>query len=259
MKKKVIIVVVVILLLLGVFGGICLYQFTEVFGKKVFPTKIDSIVVRYAPGYSLTELDEMNTKEHTVIEVQEVKITGDELQYLKKNLKTLKEDNTKSSEAILDDYEVIVNKKIVMKVNENIGYVNRDKSNTRVKLPNSILNTIQDIIDRNNEEILESISFENITLKLNGASISVKEKENIEYLQKYLSYYPISLEENYKTYKDGYDVEIILNPYTRIYLYGSNVGYIFQNEGEIDTSTFVVFPKDLYHLIEQIYNTSIEK
>ena len=263
MNKKWLFIVlgVILFIVLAGVGFFCVYQFTDVFGGKVIPKKIDSITIRYAPGYNIATAEALNAKEK-YIEFQEVSLTGDEFKNMKTQLSKIREKKEKSTQEtdqleMVDNYEVLVNKKIKLLVGDKYGMVVDGKKKTTVVLSNSFTTQLQKIVDKNNKKVIKTIPTENVFIKMEGASIQIKSKSNLKLIQDALSYYPVNINADYKNYDDGYHVEVILDNNVILYLYkDSALGYLSMKEGENDLSTFVVLQDNLYDLIQQIYETS---
>ena len=258
MKKKIIlIIVVVVLILLGV-GGYCLYQFTEVFGKKLIPIKINSLIIDYVPGYDFNEANSFNQEENQKIEIQKISLKGEELKIIQKELKKIQESSA-SKKDFYYKYEITINKKVTLQVgNDSNGYLLEGKKKTQVSIPKTTLQKIDAIVEENNEKVISTLSSESFQIKMDGASISLKNPDNIKYIKNSLDYYPITVEHDYHTFQDGYRVELLLDNNIKVYLYDSKIGYILQKDGETDKSTFVIFTDDLYDLVQKIYNVSIQ-
>ena len=256
MKKKIIFIIVGVILIGCIVGVLLLYQFTEIFGKKVIPVKVNSITLRYTPGYDVKTAESLNTDKEKFIEVQEIKLKGDDLQRIKRAVRKIKNYSSSTSEAIVDQYELIINNDVVVEVGEAKGIVVQGKKSTSVIIPSSTYQEIEKIVDDNNKKVLKTISTDTVTVKLEGASISIQNKDNLKYIKEYLFYYPVSIKEDYKKYDDGYKIEMILDQNVHLYLYNDKIGYLSQKDGETDTSTYVVFTNNMFDLIQKIYETS---
>lgn len=253
--KKFIIPIILVIIIVGI--GVCfyLYQFTEVFGKKILPPSISSISIQYTPGLALDDALALNTQEKEVIKPITLSLNKDEVNYLEKSFRNVKKIS-KAGKDLKKQYEITINKNITISVYEDGALVERGKTKTSIKIPTEALGIIADAVEIHNEEVVKKLSFEKIILKYQGSSITVTEEENLRYLKEYLTYYPVTLEGDYKTYHNGYDMEIILDDTTRIYLYSSNLSYISLKEGEKDVSTYAFISHDLYHLVQQIFDIS---
>ena len=258
MKKKIIIIIIIAIMILGGVGGFLLYQYTELFGKKLIPLKIQSIEIQYIPGYDLGTGEQFNTEGKNVVEVQNISLKGSELNSFKKELKKIKKSTTKNEELYSIQYRIVLNKKTIIKVGNEVGDIQKGKNFTPLVIPKSTLSEIEKIVDKNNKKALTKITTENVTAKLDGASITIKNKNNLNYIYDYLSYYPIQITEDYTKYEGGYKTTLILDNNTKVYLYNDHIGYISQKEGEQDTSTYGIFTKNLYELIQDIYKVSTE-
>ena len=250
MKKVIIpIVIIVVLILLG--GGIYYaYQNTELFGKKVVPIKISDVSILYVPGYDIDDAKKLNSGEKEIVKIQEIKINSKELKTIKNDLRKITKKEKKNKD-FKGKYEILVNGKTTIRINEKNGYIDKDS----VAIPNSLLNDIDALIDKNNDKVIKTNTFESIVIKMSGSSITVKNKDNLKYLHDSLLYYPMTLSADYKTFDNGYKIEAILDNQTHIYLYEStNVGYI----QEKDNATFAIFTGDFKNIIKQIHDKSVE-
>ena len=257
MKKKIAIIACIILFIIFLFGLYCLYEYTELFGKKIIPITIDSVSVQYTPGYDMKEATVFNEDEKKTIEIQTLKLKGDNLKAIKKCLRKVKKGKNVSGDIFHDSYDVIVNDKITVQMGDGIGYVQKGKNRTKVTIPSRCYEEVGKLVEKNNKKVVKTLSSETYQIKIDGASINVQNKDNKEYLQDALSYYPVSIDAPYDTYEEGYKAELILDSDRKVYFYSEKIGYILQKEGEQDTSTYVVFINDLYDLVNQIYQKSI--
>lgn len=259
MKKKLPLILGGIVLLLAIAGVtvFCLFQYTEVFGKKIIPLNIKSVSIQYVPGYDLDTVATYNEKEE-VLPIQNIKLSGKDLTSFKGQVSKIRENKVKTTTKILHHYNVVINDNVTVEVGDGMGYVLNGKRKKEVIIPNSTMNAILSIIEKNNKKILKNLTTENVTLKLEGSSISVKNEDNLKYIKESLSYYPISIKEEYKNYQGGYKVEMVLDNNVKVYFYESGIGYISQKDGETDTSTYAIFIDNVYELAEQIYKVSVE-
>ena len=257
MKKKIIWIVLGVILMLCLLGAgvYYLYQYTEVFGKKVIPVKMDSVVVRYVPGYDFDDVNKLNTGEKEVVPIQEVSLTKKEIKEIQSILRGTSSIDSSKKEISNYKYEIVINKKTTIYVQQKKGFVTTDNKTNTIIIPNRLHTTIDFILQKNNKKVLKTPEFQDVVLKLEGSSITVKNKDNLKYIKDYISYYPISMDGDYKIYNNGYKAEVILDGKTHIYFYSSKIGYIQEN----DAKTFVIFSEDLYDLIHQIYEKSIEE
>lgn len=257
MKKKIFIILILIIVLGGI--GCCfLYQYTELFGKKLVPLKIKSIEIQYIPGYELGIGEQMNTSETIDIDVQSISLKGSELNTFKKELKKIKKATAKNEELYPVQYKVILNKKTELKIGSGVGDIQEGNDYTPIVIPKSTISELDSIVSKNNKKVLKNINTENVTIKIDGASITIQNKDNLKYIRDYLAYYPIHITEDYQKYDDGYKTTLILDNNVKVYLYNDSIGYISQKEGDNDTSTYGIFTNDLYGLIEDIYKVSTE-
>ena len=250
--KKVLVILLVIIIILG--GGcFFLYQYTDVFGKKIIPNSINSITIRYIPGYNLDAGEALN-KEKECVKIQEIKLKDSDLIAVKKALRGIKKNSSQNKNKLVDKYEVVINNDIVLKINNEKSLLKSGKEEIVVKVPSNSLDLFSDYINKNNKKILKSIDFKNIVLKMEGSSITIKNKDNIGYIKDYLLYYPITLEADYKQYENGYKIDMVIDDKTHIYLYNSNIGYLISG----DNKTYILFTEDLYSLLYDIYKVSTE-
>lgn len=257
MKKRNAIILICVLVLILVCGGLYyLWEYTEVFGKKVIPLKIESIVVQYTPGFSLKEAETFNQDEKKSVEVQKIPLKGEQLKDVQRVIHGIKKGKGTSEKIFHDDFEVIINDKVTVQMGEDVGYVIQGKNKTKVKIPSSCYEEVLKIVEKNNKKVITKISSDAITVKLDGAKMSIQNKDNLQYIHDALSYYPVAIDIPYAEYEEGYQAEIILSDKT-LYLYKDRIGYLVQKEGEQDTSTYVVLMDDLLDLVQQIYQKSI--
>ncbi len=248
MKKVIIVLLVLIIILCG--GGFALYQFTDVFGSKMIPKDIKSISINYIPGYDYDTGNKLNTKDKKVVEVQTIKLSNEQIKEVKKYLRRIKEKKT-SKKDLPDRYEVVINDKITIKVNGESSIMN----NKVVQMPKDLVNLLDLYIEDNNKQVLKTIDFKTVLFKLDGSVITVSNKDNIEYIKNSVNYYPITLEADYKTYNNGYSIEMVFDNKIHLYLYkDSNIAYL-DNEG---TKSYVILTEELYDLLIDIYKVSTE-
>ena len=213
-------------------------------------TVSSELSILYVPEYDLDKAKTNNDIEGVKIKIQEIVVSGKELNELKKELRKISKSEKDFSD-FKDIVEISINNKTVIKINDKIGYVDK----TKVNIPSQLKNDIDVLIEKNNKKILKTNKFESIVLKMEGSSITVKNKDNLKYLRDSLKYYPITLPADYKTFSDGYKIEVILDNQTHIYLYEkTNVGYIQQGEEK----TFAIFTGDFKEIIKQIHDVSVE-
>lgn len=259
MKRKVPIIVGSVLFVILIVCGVVfyLYQYTEVFGKKVIPAKVESIQIQYVPGIDFKTIQKLNEKEE-VVKVEKVSLSKEEIKSIKKHLSRVRESSIKKQSIDVESYQLVINDKIILHIGDEFGIVENGKKTTNVSISNEVIETIQNITNKNNKKILKKIETENIIVKLEGSSITLKDKDNLKNVQESLTYYPISLKEDYKNYQDGYKIEMILDNNTKVYLYESSIGCIVQKNNEETTNTYAIFTNGTYDLIQNIYKISIE-
>ncbi len=257
MSKKSAIILIIVLVFILIGGGVYyLWEYTEVFGKKLIPIKVESITIQYTPGFSVKDANTFNQDEKKTVEKQVLSLKGNDFKNLKRVVKGIKKGKNLSGEVFKDEAEIIINDKITVQISDGVGYVQKGKSKTKVKVPHSCYEEVMKMIDKNNQKVIQNFTAEAVTVKIDGASIAIKNPDNLKYINDSFAYYPVTIDIPYSEYENGYQAEIILND-KRIYLYKDRIGYIVQKEGEQDTSTYVVFIEDLYDLIQQIYQKSI--
>ena len=250
--KKGIIFTIIIVLLLGI-GIFLLYQFTEVFGEKLVPIKIEQMTIDYVPGYSLEETKTLNQKKE-VVKVQTISISGKDFKKMKSEMHFFTKKNFTKKQFGGHQIDLHINKDVTIQVGNGYGYVIKKGKKTKIKIPNRTMNVIHQIIRKDQKKRVQSIETESVTVKLEGASITIKNAENLGNIQKYLSYYPILLEDDYKTFDNGYLAELILDKNQKVYLYSSKLGYIINGEEQ----EYGIFQEDLYNLVKKIYDYSVQ-
>ena len=249
MKKVIIIVLLVIVFIIG--GVFALYQFTDLFGSKIIPKDIKTITINYYPGYNYDTGSKLNTKDKKVIEEQTIKLTKEQINEAKKYLRRIKEKQLKTKTQLLDRYEVIINDDITIKIDNEDSIMN----NKTIQIPKDGVKLFDLYIEDNNKKVLKTIDFKTVLFKLDGSVITVSNKDNIEYIKNSLSYYPITLDNDYKTYNNGYKIEMIFDNKTHLYLYEkTNIAYLTSD----DNKGYVVLTDELYSLLEEIYKVSTE-
>lgn len=246
MKK---VIPIIILILLIIIGAVCfyLYEYTEVFGKKLIPISYKTAKLDYVPGYNLDKAKELNT-EKEVVQIQTIK--KKDLDEVLKELKKVKESKSKKEVDTL--YEIVLDDKVTIKIGKNYGTVIKGKKETKIKIPEALISRIEDVVDNNNNEVIKELTTDTVTAKLDGASINIKNEDNLKYIKKYLKYYPITMDADYKKYDEGYKAELILDNNVKVYLYSNRIGYIINGEEK----TYGIFQDDVYDLINQIYEVS---
>jgi len=249
MKKVLIVILVVVLLLLG--GGFFyIYQYTDIIRSRLIP-KINQITLEYAPGYNYEDALKKNEGETEFIKIQSLKLKENDIKSIKNSIKGIKEVSLKTKE-----FPTICELKIDKDTNLIVGEKNakliKGKKTTYVKTTKSLLNNINNIIDKNNEKVLEKLTYTNVTIKKDGAVINITNEDNKKIIQEAISYYRINQSDDYLSYDGGYKEQVILDDATKIYLYSSNIGYIKGQE-----SFYVVFPNNLEEAVNSIYQVSI--
>lgn len=244
--KKVIPIIILVLLIIG--GAVCfyLYQYTEVFGKKIIPINYKTATLSYVPGYSLDAAKEMN-KEKEVVQVQTIK--KKDLEQVLKELKKVKKSESKKD--IVTNYEITLDK-VIVKIGDKYGTVTKGKNVTKIKVTDSLISRIEEVVDNNNNGLIKELTTDTATVKLDGASISIKNEDNLKYIKKELNYYPITMDADYKKYDEGYKAELQLDNSVKVYLYSNRIGYIVNDEEK----TYGIFQEDLLDLLNQIYEVS---
>ena len=247
MKKWLLITLTVIILLTG--GTLfCLYEFTNIFHSKLIP-RINTITLKYAPGYDYEKALEKN-KESEFIKIQSIKLSETDIKAIKKDLKSIIEATPKDKNFATTN-ELEIDKDTQLVIGEKYAKLIKNKKTTYVKIPNSLVKDTNDLIEKNNNKVLEKISYEKGTIKKDGAVINITKEDNIELIKNALPYYRINQTDDYLTYDNGYKELLILNDNINIYLYSSNIGYIKTNE-----PYYVIFPNNLEKVINSIYEVS---
>ena len=246
--KKFIIIFLFLFLIVG--GGVLfyLYQYTEVFGEKLFSSKIQSISITYTSGLALEQAYALN-QEKEIVPYHTISCNKEEIKLLKRAFRQLQVREDHDEDAL--QYEIVVNKNIHFYVGEKMGMIVRGKKKTYVKIPDGAFDEIENLLVQKDKKYLKTISYQDATIKIDGALIPITHKENLEYLEEYSSYYPISMDADYKQYDGGAIAQIDLGEES-IYLYSSKIGYVKEKEN----STYVIFQNDLLELVKEIYDVS---
>ena len=247
MKKWLLIILIIIILLLGG-TGFYLYQYTNIFHSKLIP-KINTITINYAPGYDYEKALEKN-KENEFIKIQSIKLSENDIKAIKKDIKSIIEATPKNKNFDTTN-ELVINKDTQLIIGEKYAKLIKNKKTTYVKIPNSLVKDTNTLIEKNNNKILEKLTYEKGTIKKDGAVINITKEDNIELIKNALSYYKINQADDYLTFDNGYKELLIINDTINIYLYSSNIGYI-----KSDESYYVIFPNDLEKVINSIYEVS---
>jgi len=244
--KKLIPIIILLLLIIGGAVGFYLYQYTEVFGKKIIPIKYKTATLNYVPGFNLDKAVEMN-KEKEVVTIQTIK--KKDLDEVLKELKKVKKSESKKE--VVTNYQINIDK-VVINIGEKYGTVTNGKKVTKIKVTDALINRIQEVTENNNDGIIKELTTEAVKVKLDGASITIKNEDNLKYIKNDLYYYPIQLDADYKVYDEGYKAELQLDNNIKIYLYSNNIGYVVNGEEK----TYGIFQDDLLDLVNQIYEIS---
>ena len=249
--KKYIPVIVTIIIVILLIGTYYLYNFTNVFGNKVIPTKISSCVINYIPGLNEQVLDK-DGKE--IITLEEVKLDDNSLKEISKKLRVVnKKDGKIKDNAYIAT--IVINKDYKLFIGENNGYVEYNNKKNNVSIPNSLYNYIYDLIKENDSKLFKELTYKDITIHGDGSKILVSNEKNISAIKDKLKYYNITLEDDFVIYNGGYKYTLKLDDVTTILLYDNNVGYL--DIGNQDSlNGYVVFKNGLYDIINEIYNIS---
>ena len=253
MKKALLIIIPIIILLLG---GLFyyLYEYTNVFHNKLIPT-VDSIAIEYAPGMNYTEAQEKNKDLETpMIQIQTITLKEKNIEKIRKELKTIKENMDSKKENTTYLAKLNINKDEVLYVGEKLGLLQSKKKEKKVTITNSLFNEITTLIDKNNEKVLETFTFEKCVIKKDGAAITLTNENNFKIMKNALPHYKVNIDNDYLTYESGIDGTVTLDGSTIIYLYQSNIGYIKTAE----TAYYAIFPYELKEAVESIYKKSVE-
>lgn len=248
MKKGLLITLVVIIILTG--GTIfCLYEFTDIFHSRLIP-KISNITLNYAPGYNYEQALSKNTKDNEFIKIQSLKLKENDIKTLKKDIKAIKEATPKNKDFEATK-ELVIDKDTKLIIGEKYAKLVKGKKTTYVKVPNSLVNDTDKLVEENNKKVLENLTYEKGTIKKDGAVINITNEDNIKLIKEALPYYKINQQDDYLTYDGGPKELIILNDTITIYLYSSNIGYIKSTE-----NYYVIFPNNLEEIVNSIYEVS---
>lgn len=250
MKKKTLFIIIGIgvIVLLGI---IALLIWLNPFKNKIIPS-MNKIEIEYVPGMNYSKAKEMNETETTKIEVQKIKLSDQEQNKVKKQINKIKEKIKKSEFEIL--YKIVIDKDNTLYLGKEIGNLQSKDKTTYFEIPTSLYQTLKELEDKNNDNILTKLSFEKFTIKKAGAGITLTNKDNIKIVKNALPYYKITLEADYSNYDEGYKATLYLDDDITIYLYSNNIGYI-KNK---DEAFYVIFPYNLEDAVNSIYNISVK-
>lgn len=249
--KKFLAIFVPILLLVIFVGVFFLYNYTEIFGKKIIPIKVNNVSIMYYPN----KMDNILDKDgNSVVSEQEIKISSKNLKEVSSLLKKVKINKNKiSNKTFLS--RVIINKDYILYINEKEGYIKNKKDNTNVVIPNSLYNYVYTKIEENNNKIFNKIDLKNIIIHGSGTKISVNNKDNLKILKESINYLPININEDFDKYNDGYKYTLDIDDNTHLFIYSNNVGYLtYTNDSS--QNKYVILKKDVYKIVNEIYDIS---
>lgn len=252
--KKIFPIIGVVIVILILVSGYLLYNYTEIFGKKIIPIKISSVTLNYIPGANKNLVD---SDKKNIVPVQEIKISSSELKVLKKKLKSLK----KIDEKIKDNTYIatlIVNKDYKIYIGEKTGYIENKNDKSSIAIPNSLYNYVYDICSKNDSKIFKNVEISSISVSSNGAKISIQNKKNLDAINKYINYLDVNINDEYSTYNNGYKYTLTINDSQALLLYDNNVGYtnIDCSDGNVK---YVVFKDNFYEVIDTIFKLSVNE
>ena len=253
MKKSILIILVTVIIIAG--GTLFyLYTYTDIINKKLIP-KVESLTLVYSPAYDYEAALEKNKGDTEFIKLQEINIGKKDLEELKKDLKAVKEDESKEKKYTKIG-ELKINKDYRLIIGEKKGkLISKDNKETNVKIPTSLSSKMNKYIEDNNKKVFETPNYEKGVIKKDGAVINLTNKTNIDIVKEALSYYRINQSDDYLTFDGGFKEILVLNDAMDIYLYSSNnIGYI----KTADQAYYVIFPNGLEEIVRTIYEISVK-
>ena len=258
MKKRIVIITIISILIIMGITSVLLYNYTELFGKKLLSLKINSITIQYIPEIDLKSVETINKETQSTLEVQEIKLSKEEIKNLQKEFNKIKKIK---KEKISDEIyvEILIDKKSTLFIGNKKSYIKENNSISKISIPTNLFNKIYNIIEKNNKKIQKRIELKEAIIKNDQATITISNENNKKTLKEKLIYYPINLDIDYNTYQNGYKYELIINNNIEIYLYEGyegKIAYIIDKSEEETKNYYAIFPKNTYTTIQKIYETS---
>lgn len=245
MKKRVFIIIgVIIIVLLCVVSY--LFFFTEVFGKKLLPVSINNISIKYIPSNNL------DYNERYVNEVN-IKLEKADFQKVKSLIKKVKKSDLKDKNSS-GKYKVVINNDCELIIGEDSSYVMRDKKRDIVTISDELYTEIENIVRKNNDKIFTKVNFKEVIIKKDSASITVKNKYNLELYKDCMSFLNVKLTDEEISKIGEYKMELIVDTNMHVYIYDNNISKIFNKEK--NETFFAVSNERLYTISDSIYVSS---
>ncbi len=250
--KKFIPIIVTAIVIVCSIGCFVLYNFTEVFGKKVVPLKLSSVTINYTPGSG----DVLDKDGKSIVKIEEIKVSDKQLKKLSKLFKGVKKKSgdTKNKELL---GTIIVNKDYKIQIYEGVGYVLNGKDKTFVNVPNSLYNYVYDLIERHDSTLFKDLSFSKASIHGNGARIDINNEGNLKLIKDSIKCLGINIVDDFSTYNGGYKYILKLDDKTNLYLFENNVAYMYI-EGTDSVGKYFIFKENLYEVVDKIYKVSID-
>ena len=257
MKKRIIIVLITLLIVSGITTFI-LYNYTEIFGKKLLPLKISTLTIYYTPGLDLETAEKFNTEKEKTIEIQELKLSQDKIKKMQPELNKVKKIKEEKNITEKIYAKLVINKNVNLLIGNKANYLIDGNKTIKISLPTKLFNDIYEQIEKNNKKVLTKIEVKEAILKNTQATIKISNDKNIKLLNKHLNYYPINLETDYKTYNDGYKFELTINSNITLFLYDNKIAYMIDKRKEEEKKNYIIIPDDVYIIAQKLYEASKE-
>ena len=248
MKKRIIIVLITLLIVSGITTFI-LYNYTEIFGKKLLPLKISTLTIYYTPGLDLETAE--------TIEIQELKLSQDKIKKMQPELNKVKKIKEEKNITEKIYAKLVINKNVNLLIGNKANYLIDGNKTIKISLPTKLFNDIYEQIEKNNKKVLTKIEVKEAILKNTQATIKISNDKNIKLLNKHLNY-PINLETDYKTYNDGYKFELTINSNITLFLYDNKIAYMIDKRKEEEKKNYIIIPDDVYIIAQKLYEASKE-
>lgn len=252
MKKKIFIGIIIAIMILMGGAFFYLYQYTEVFGDKLIPVNINKVSIYYVPGYSLDEANLLNI-EKEVVKKQEIKLSSEERKEIIKYFRKIKGKEKQSKKNNKKLYEININNTI-LEISEKDGLVTRKNKKNAVKISQDLYNYIEELINKDQQELVKKYEFEEASFLYNKTTINIK--NNVKLIKDQLVFYPIEIEEDYNNYNNGYEMSLTIDQKLHVYLYNNKIAYIVDQRGETEDKYYAICVNRLYEILYKIYEKS---
>lgn len=258
-RKGLILVVISFIIVLICLAGV---YFFRVSNKNVINVRIKELQIKYYPGYNIATAEGINSvSDKEYISPIVIDVTGENFDKLSTMVSELKETDFDFESCdcayILDEYQIIVNGKYVLSMGNEFGVYNGLIKSKTFDIPNDLNVLISEIeMNYNTSNLYKEIFFKEIYAEKDGEKFIFTDANEMNQIMKY-KYFLVNNEEEYETFNGGYDYVLTLDEYLKIYLYDSNIGYLYNPNG---LSTFIMFASEskttLHDYVENIINNS---